>query len=753
MAGILISAAIVCLVSLFLGQAALRLAGAREWNWLAPAVGLSVAMLIVAPMEHLPGRATTVAVLLAVLTVAAATWCLRSPPQRPPLLDLLTAAPVFFLALVPFLTSGHGGILGVTVDNDMTVHLAFVEGLIHPAVAEVFPLPSDYPLSPHEMAAALSDGLGITADLAFSGWSMAVLVIGAWTVLAAVRNAAWYGKAIAATVVGVPYLIAAYYGQGSFKELAQAALVLAVVLCVSGCGPRLGRGRWVPLALLTGGVVSAYSPAGLSWVVAIVGLWLAGLLAIQAWRRRLGEVPRAVRRELPALGIGVAVLVLVLLPQAHRMYEFIALREGTGVAVSDTGNLITRLPGWEALGIWNTYDYRLPASSAFLGGAWSWFVVALIVFGAFWSLRRGRWILPLAALAAMLLWKYSDRTQSIYVAAKGLAIASPLLLLVAVQPLVDRDPQRRSRWRRAWPAVPLLALVLLFQVAESDLRVLRFSPVGPTGHARQLMSFRPLIAGKHTLFLSEDEFYIWELVGSEVAPIALGATPQVPLRPEKEWEFGEAADFDTVPASTLNEYEWFITARDAAASEPPPQLRLVRSTEDFELWKRTGKVQERSTLEEGEWPGAVFRCDSREGRAILRRGGVAAIRRSPVVAPLGLVSLGGTITAKLRLPAGSWQLEAPYSSRYDITVTAPGLKAVLPASLDREGPRLPIGQLRLDRPRRVKIAFHVGDSWLAPPSSASIGYVAAIPLGGKDRIVPIGRACGRYVDWYRSARR
>jgi hypothetical protein len=748
LAAVLLSAAVTCFAALFLGQAALRLAGAREWSWLAPPVGLSVALLVATPALHVPGHTATMAVLLALLALAAAAWCLRSPGHRPPLPGLLAALPVALLVLVPFLAAGRGGILGVTVNNDMTVHLAFVEGYLSPAVAAVFPLPSDYPLGPHAIAAVLTKGLGTEPDLAFSGFTMAIPVINAWTAVAAARRAPWLGKAAVATLAGLPFLVAAYYGQGSFKEVAQAGLVLAVALSVAGFGPQLGRGRWVPLALLAGGIVSVYSPAGLVWPLAILGLWLAGELAILAWRRRLRELPGIVRRELPALGVGLAVLAAGLLPQAQRMWEFLALRDGTGIAVDDIGNLVARLPGWEALGIWSNPDYRLPAPAGFTGGAWSLFVVALVLFGTYWAFRRGRWVLPLSALAALLVWRYSDRSQSIYVAAKALVIASPLLLLVAALPVADREPGRRP-W--PWLLVPLLVGVLFLRVGSDDLRALRWSPVGPTAHARQLETFRPLIAGDSTLFLGADEFYISGLVGSRVQPLALGGVPILPLRPQKDWENPEAVDFDSVRAGTLNDYEWIITPNDNAASAPPPQLRLVRSTEDFQLWKRTGPVRERSILAEGEWPGAVLRCGTRDGRAIRAAGGVASVRRLPIVAPVASTAAGDTVSARMTLPPGEWVLQAPYNSPYPVEVTAPGLERVLPANLDRLGPRLPIGRIEIRRERPVAIAFHVRDTLLAPPTAvAAFTHVVATPAGEVDELVPVARACGRYVDWYRS---
>lgn len=757
MVGILLVAAVTCFVALFLGQAALRLAGAREWSWLAPPVGLSVAMLIATPTVHLPGRAATMAVLLTVLAIAAAVWCLRSPPHRPPLFDVLAALPVVCLVLAPFVAAGRGGILGVTVNNDMTVHLAFVESFISSTVADLLPLPSDYPLGPHAMAAALSKGLGIEADLAFSGWTMAVPIITAWSVLAVARNASWFGKALAATVVAMPFLVAAYYGQGSFKEVAQAGLVLAVAMQMSGCGPRLRLGRWVPLALLSGGVISAYSPAGLSWVVGIVGFWLAGQLAILAWRRQLRELPKIARRELPALALGFGVLATVLLPQAKRMREFVTLRDGTGISVDDIGNLVTRLPGWEALGIWDTPDYRLSASSAFIAGAWSWFVVALIAFGAFWAFRRGRWLLPFSAVAALLIWQYSDGSQSIYVSAKALVIASPLLLLVAMLPLVDREPGKGARgpWgpRWAWLLVPLLSLVLFLRVTHDDLRALSFSPVGPTDHARQLMSLRPLLADESVLVLSEDEFLIWQLVGTRSRPAALVSIPQVPMRPRKGWEMGHAIDFDTVPAAHLNEYRWVIAPRDAASSDPPSQLRLVRSTEDYQLWERVGPVRERSILKEGEWPGAVLRCGTEEGREVLSAGGVAAVRRPPVAFPGARVPASETLAFRLRLPVGKWQLQAAYTSRFPLEVEAPGLEAELAASLDRIGPRWPIGRVAVRKAGPLTISFEAEAPLLMPDTAVLIvRYIVATPVEDVERVIPIARACGRYVDWYRPAR-
>ena len=297
MAATILSAFVTCAASLFLGQAALRLAGAGEWNWLAPPVGLSVAMLVAAPAIDVPGRSATTAVLLGVLTVAAAGWCLRSPPHRPPLPGLLAATPVALLVFVPFAAAGHAGTLGTSMNNDMSAHLLFAEGYLSSAVAAVTPLPTDYPFGPHAMVAAIGKGLGIEVDAAFAGWTLALPILNAWTALALARRASWLGRVVAATVVGMPFLVAAYYGQGAFKEVAQAGLVLAVALLLAGYGPVLGRARWVPLALLLGGIISVYSVTGLPWPLLIAGVWLVAAAATYLQRHSVREAVEAMRGE------------------------------------------------------------------------------------------------------------------------------------------------------------------------------------------------------------------------------------------------------------------------------------------------------------------------------------------------------------------------------------------------------------------------------------------------------------------------
>jgi hypothetical protein len=146
----------------------------------------------------------------------------------------------------------------------------------------------------------------------------------------------------------------------------------------------------------------------------------------------------------------------------------------------------------------------------------------------------------------------------------------------------------------------------------------------------------------------------------------------------------------------------------------------------------------------------VLRCDTRRGREILAEARVASVRRPPIVAPVPSATAGSTVSARLELPAGEWELLTPYTSPLPVQVTAPGLRTTLEANLDRAGPRLPIGRIEVRRRGPLPITFEVDDTALAPPTAVAIfNRVVANPVGAPGRIVPIARACGKYVDWYR----
>lgn len=747
MAAILLSIVAVCLGSLILGQSLLAMCGARSWSWLAPAVGVAVMILLAVPAIHLPGRSTTVAVITAVLIVAGLALVLRRPEQRPPIGGILAGLPVALLVLVPFLASGRAGTLGVSFDNDMGQHLLLAEAYRSASVALVTPLLSDYPLGPHALAAMLSQGLGIRVDLAFAGLTAATPILLAWTALAAVRRARWPGRVLVATVVGMPFLIAAYYGQGSFKEILEALFTLAAALIFSGLQPELrDRRRWIPLAMISAGAISVYSLQGLVWPGVLLGIWVAGRAAIRAWRGSMRAAWSELRGELLPGAIGICAMAIVLIPQIPRIERFVSKGANNGISKTNLGNLIGPLPGWEAFGVWSSPDYQF-TPTVLRAGMWTAFVLALVLIGALAMIRRGRWMLPFAAAAAVLIWAYADRSQSPYVAAKALVIASPLVLLMAGLATLERGPELGRWWRIA---APVLALVLFVRVVASSWEALRFSRVGPTDHLVELRSLRAQIGSQPTLFLGNDDFYQWELAGSRVTAAYYAGMPEVELRAEKALTYGQPLDFDTVTSTTLNQFRWVISPRDAAGSQAPGGMRLARLTRSYALWQRVGEVTPRKILAEGPNAAATLDCATPAARALAAGGGVAAVRPSSIGVAVPPIPPGGSATVSLTLPAGAWELETPYLSSLPLRVSAPGLSATLPASLERPGPRWPIGRIVLSRPGAVAVTFQVEKHRLTPLSDlATPGSLIATAVGA-ERTVPLRQACGKLIDWYRN---
>jgi hypothetical protein len=219
-------------------------------------------------------------------------------------------------------------------------------------------------------------------------------------------------------------------------------------------------------------------------------------------------------------------------------------------------------------------------------------------------------------------------------------------------------------------------------------------------------------------------------------------------------------------AETMNRLRWFITSNTPYASAPPPGVRLVRRTRSFALWERTGTVAPRSVLRaEQNGPGAVLDCSTPYGRRISRKSGTALVRSRPVVGEWDgwhgdASDAGSTATRTLNLPPGRWDLSLQYVSRNAIDVTANGVRATMPASLDRMSPFFYVLTVRGGGPVRISVHVHelgalgrlLGSSGhtraLNSHEFQPLGRIAATRHGDRDRTVPLARACGRYVDAY-----
>lgn len=787
MLAVISAAALVLVPSGLLGTAILALTGGRGGGPLAAPVGFAALLVVAGICIHLPGGATTCeAILLLLLASSLACVVSRRFGTHPAGWTVALAAVALLLAVIPFVAEGRAGLLGVGLNDDMTDHLLAAWTLQgHAALGSDKLIGSGYPIGPHALAAVLAKATGISLAHTFTGLIVAVPALLALAAAAVIPDRSRAARSLAGLAVGFCYLQAAYLVQASFKEPIEAVILVAFVAAL-GEPDRLrtpDRLCLVPLGLLAASTVYVNSYLGVLWPA---GTLLVSAAAYMALARRRGDtliVP--LRTQTPALAIGGAAFVLLILPEISRMISFSHSaynQEGSAVF----GNLLHRLPPLEALGIWPRLDFRFDVPLASVGGVLGLIAVGTLVASLVRSARRGELILPSALLVSALVFAVTS-ARSPYTAAKALTIAAPLVTLILARELLILGRTGRELISPQRLAGALIG-VLLLAGAYSDLEVLRDGPVGPTSHSGQLASFRRTIGRDPTLFLGADDYVHWELRGADVAtpPEPLYSTAVVPLRRAKAQPdltgqsdpsgatsnrlagLGLAFDFDSVPTSWLDRFTFAILPRSGYVDPAPPNWELVRATGSYQLWRRIGQTGPYRTLDAADNPGAILRCSAPAGRAIAREPGIALTQPPPAIgvraAWRGAVGYAGRSAHQvLHLGAGRWLISLRYDSVEPISLTAAGLRAVLPANLEPLGPDWYAGTLRLRRAAsvRVTVTYHslpylgrtLGAFGLArapaPTGIEPLGRVTASRPSSDDRVVPLSHACGRYIDRYR----
>ena len=765
MFGTLLGVALIFGASLAVGQAILALTWRREWSWLAPAVGLAALIVLTGAAVRLPGRAIPAAIVLVLAFVAALVVIVRARLVRAPTLRAAGAvAAAFALAMLPFLANGRFGLLGVSFNNDTAIHLMWAEGLTDDVVSSQFTSPGGYPLGPHSLVAAVTQLTTIELDSLFN----ALLIAGGLAAALAAQSFLRRSLAVAGVVVGAlvafPYLVAGYYGQGSFKELLQPLFLIAFIGLlrqIADDPPRTRRA--IALAGVGPGLVAAatvwnYSHVGVVWIVGAVVLWALLELAADAIAGRRLRVPGAVRALGPVVVAAAVVGLAAILPDVDRILDYAggvgADPAGSGaIKTSDLGNLIGPLSAYEGLGLWSSADYRVPPGHQFHAGQLAGIALVVGAFAALRSLARREFaVLAMVGVSALIYYR-SKTGQSPYVSAKALAILSPPFLLMCGQALVE--PHDRS-WRPRFDATALryaAAAVFLGLAVWSSWNVLRASFVGSKSQEEQLGEFAGRTAGTRTLVLVPNDYASWALRPTRVAHPPTGPPSPIPFqtRPEKPWTYGEPLDFDSMTPQYLDSFSYVVTSRTGFRSEPPPNFRVVDETGLYTLWQRRGPTPERQTIETGGAPGAVLDCRKRPGRRLSRAPGTARVRAAPIqTAALPALGPGKETATELTLPPGEWELSAQYVSPRDLTYSAGEQSWKMPAKLDRPGAYFRLGRVQSDgTPLRITISADEGGPISSPTHAASPGIVAATSVA-PPRDVPLRKACGRYVDWYRT---
>lgn len=588
MLGTYASALLLIAVAVPIGAAILRLSGAREWSWIAAAIGLAAVTTLAWPLAQLPGEGLTAGVVLLALALGATTYLFATAAaaDRGRLLEALPAAALTLAVVsVPFIVEGHFGILGTGFNVDMSQHLFAAEWISQPLGPAPPLIAQGYPVGPHSLAVAAAEPLGGDLVPAFTGTTIAVPVLGALTAFALTRTLGGWRATVAALVAAVPYLVASYLAQGSFKELYLAIFIMGFAIWLD----QLRKGEAgsgapaaLPGAVLGAGALYAYSGPGIAWLVGTAGIWGA----IELVRLRGGR-GASVRGELLPVAVAVAVLAVLIAPEVDRLANFggnastvadatdreprplsrgtegVRDREpgaggsgadddpptqttipvgtpaeGLDLFDDDLGNLFGDINPLEALGIWPTGDFRvepgggaIPAVAFYLGALLG--AVAL-GFGIRGALARDETALVSALVAAIAIWAAARAISTPYATAKALQMVAPLAALLAARELLDPEflkPKATTDARSLWR--PALAVAFCGAALLSSGLALANAPVGPERYSAGIGKLRDRLVGEPTLMLAPpgqiadrhgDAYYGWELRGAR--PICVEAAPE-----------------------------------------------------------------------------------------------------------------------------------------------------------------------------------------------------------------------------------
>ena len=611
---------------------------------------------------------------------------------------------------------------------------------------------------------------------AFNGLLLAIPALTALTALGALAELPPLRRIAVAAICGLPFLAASFLAQSAFKETAMGLFVLAFALAMAaasgeGAGRR-ERAPWIVVigvgVLLAAASVFTFSLPGLAWFAIAVPLWLvieglAGRSPVD-WR----AVGDTVARHRIATAIGAVVVVAIIAVAIGPAVSFV---EKIDDVQASAGRLSSPVFPGEALGIWPEGDFRIVRTE--VSGALA--AVALgtlaVGFGVLALVRRRQFALLAMLVTGGIVYVGARVFGEIHVEAKALAVIAPLALLVGLRALLA--PAAGEEPRAATIARYVFGAIVLVAATASTLLALRAAPVGFDDRQAGLETLAERIEGETVVFLGVDRFsghYLRETLMRAPA----GYVPEeIDSRPEKVWQQGLAADFDTVEPAKLDRFKYAITTDAAFASTPPPNFEPVVSSGDYVLWERTGDTPRSRVLDdEGGDSGAILDCDE----LALRRPGTAVVLGLPAVArynewdlpPLAEPATGGQerafaapgeATVELTLPeSGKHELSVQYHSQVPLEVLVDGEPVgELPPSLEGmyisgagRGAFWPAGEFEGSGSATVTVraAEPTGlQDALGVERRVWLGDVAATPAADP-RIGPIEDACGDYVDHF-----
>jgi hypothetical protein len=778
-AGTYVSAGIILLASLLVGRAIMLALGRKEASFLEGAVGLSTLILVCSVAIRLPGDEATSIACCAILLVASIVFLFIRPESvLGPSVGIAIPVGVLTLLLAsfPFIASGHIGIPGVGLNNDMAMHLVDVDYLVDPSRPEPQSVINGYPLGPHSLVGTVVSALGTQPLWGWLGLLVAVPILTGITALGGLRDLPGGRRLLAAALVAFAYLAASVLGIAGFKELIAGMFLIAFALGLREI-ERQPDGRIaivIGLALITAAMVPVYSLPGVAWLVGIAGLWLlAHLLRIRAEKGPTG-VREVVRASMPIVIPAAIVLVLVFLTQLPKVIDFI--NSGSIGNVADTNSKLRYVVSpLETLGIWPSGNWLLGTHD--VSHFWIFGAIGLAgaLFGLVWWMAKRDYAVPAAVITGLVVYlgtKYVE-DGGLYILAKAVVVPASVVMLLVLTALLTPGG--------GWPK-RIFAVVFIALAGYSSFLALRDTVIAPDNRLRELAAFQDTVAGKQVLALTSDRFTDYGLRTAQVSSPAFNAEIRVPSAATKSQRL--PIDFDSVPATVLNDFPYAVTTSAIYQSQAPPGWTLAQSTPSYRLWRRTGTTPPIANLYEEARPGRVLRCNrpklaaflSSGGEALtwqprtviakrlywkagghggeLGEGGVAAAKSAPIDNEL---SPGQTASQQVLLPPGKWEFSLQYVSPVTgVTVKAPGLDVHMPAGVDAaipyrpdQGPYWPVGEVTSSG-GPVTVSVTADDvnwfqSLIGVDAPAVVGNLTAVNPDGF-KLVPTAAACRLFVD-------
>jgi hypothetical protein len=754
-----VCAMVILLLSLVVGRALLLLFGRRTASFIEGAVGVAVLVLVSSVAIRLPGgEKTSIAAIAALTVVATAVLVWKRDRVLGPAfgLALLPAVLTALFVSFPYVASGHLGLPGVGVNNDMAMHLIFADWLITPQGITPRGIAIGYPIGPQAFVASVTEALGTEPLRGFLGLLVVVPVLTAIASLAVLRELPPLARILGASFVPVAYLAASVLGIASFKEQLMALWLICFALALREIS-RGGEGRIamvIALAAMSGGAVAAYSFPGLGWLAGTAGIWaVAELIRIRA-EGPPGRVREVVREALPILAVAGGLLVVLLISQINRIKDF--LDAGAFEIVTETpSKLRFAVSPFEAIGAWPSGNWLLGTSDVSSYWIFGAIGLAALAYAVVWALRRRELALLAALCSAALIYVYTVVNGDLYVEAKALAIPASLIMLLILPALLSRDGGGRLRQG--------LAVVFIGVAAYSSFLALRDTVVAPPDRFDELTEFRDEVAGKKVIALTSDRYTDYYLRGAQVESPAINAEVHIPGRPGKGQRL--PVDFDSVFAYQLDGFDYAVTTRAQYQSGAPPNWEPVDESKSYILWKRQGTTPFIGLLAEEARPGRIFRCRNPKYADILQRTGVAITWPRPVIAkrlywePGLRLAPGESASQTIVLPPGRWDFSFQYQSELvPLEVSAGGESFEVPPGVEgaipfrgAEGPFWPVGEIRSDG-GPVEITVRAEEvSGLQKPlgvdAEAEIGNLVATRLSDI-AATDFQASCGDYLDHY-----